>query len=470
MKELSTRYTENIEYFDAALRINENFDLVKRRILIGSDEITFYCVDGFVKGDTLQKLFLHLISLEALPHGEEAAQEFADRHIPYIELELTNSADTVLSKVLGGSVAIFGSTFEGKCILVDAKSYPQRSTAEPESDRVMRGSRDGFVETLKHNVTLIRRRIRDPNLAVVKKAIGDKSPTDVALLYINGVADPEYVHHVSEMLDNIKTTSLTMGHESLAECLIKNRWYNPFPKMRSTERPDTAAAQLLEGNVIILCDNSPEAMMLPTSIFDFLQEADDYYFPPFTGTYLRILRHLIFWLTLFLTPLWYLMVKNAAYLPPWLAFIVPTSKGEIPLLLQMLMAELAIDGLKLASMNTPNILTNSFSVVAGIILGDFAIKVGWLTPEVILYMAFVAIANFTQPSYELGYAFKFMRMLLLVLVGLFNIWGFVFGSVLIIVLIASNKTVNGKRSYLYPLIPFDRRAMIRLLTRVRKDD
>ncbi|NLK39404.1 MAG: spore germination protein [Clostridiales bacterium] len=470
MKELSANYAENIEFFDKTLRINENFDLVKRKLLVGKDELTLYCIDGFVKGDILQKMMLHFISLEQLTSGDDAAQEFADRHIPYVEIELSNSHEVVLLKVLSGSVAIFGSTFGGKCILIDAKSYPQRSTAEPESDRVMRGSRDGFVETLKHNITLIRRRIRDPNLAVMKKTVGDKSPTDLALLYINGAADPEYVNHVSKMLDNIKTVSLTMGHESLAECLIKNRWYNPFPKIRSTERPDTAAAQLLEGNVIILCDNSPEAMMLPTSIFDFLQEADDYYFPPFTGTYLRILRHLIFWLTLFLTPLWYLLIKNTALLPDWLSFIIPTAAGEIPIVIQLLMAELAIDGLKLASMNTPNILTNSLSVVAGIILGDFAVKIGWLIPEVILYMAFVAIANFTQPSYELGYAFKFMRMLLIVLVGLFNVWGFVGGTLLIITLIATNKTVNGKRSYLYPLIPFDRKALVRLLVRVRKDD
>ena len=127
--------------------------------------------------------------------------------------------------------------------------------------------------------------------------------------------------------------------------------------------------------------------------------------------------------------------------------------------------EFALDGLKLAALNTPNMLSNSLSVVGGLLLGDFAVTVGWLSPDVILYMAFVGIANFTQSSYVLGYAFKYLRILLLLLTALFDVWGFAAGCVLSLILIASNKTVNGKRSYLYPLIPFNGRALSRLLLR-----
>ena len=140
----------------------------------------------------------------------------------------------------------------------------------------------------------------------------------------------------------------------------------------------------------------------------------------------------------------------------------------MPIFLQLLLAEFVIDGLRMASMNTPDMLANSLSVVGGLILGEFAVDAGWLIPEVILYMAFVAIANFTQTSFELGYALKFMRILLLTLIAFFNVWGFVGGVTIILLLIVSNRTVNGTHSYLYPLIPFSGRALLSLFIRRQK--
>ena len=462
-------YRENLRLLDGILQPEKSFDMIKRRLVIGKNELSLYYLDGFVKDGNMQKLMQHFISLDGLPCGENAAEEFIDCNIPYVENEVTSDVDKATLLILSGGVVMVGDTFGGKVVLVDARTYPTRSVSEPESDRVMRGAREGFVETLIFNTALLRRRIRDPRLRVVYKSIGEVSKTDIAIAYIEGEADPKYVKWLSEKLDEIKTDCLPMGHQSLAESLIGKRWYNPFPKIRSTERPDTAAAQVAEGNVIILCDTSPEAMILPTSIFDFLQETGDYYFPPLTGTYLRVVRHIIFWLTLFLVPLWYLLVSNAEYVPEWLDFIIPKEQGKLPLAVQLFLVEFMIDGLKLASMNTPSMLTNSLSVVGGLILGDFAVNIGWLIPEVILYMAFVAIANFTQASYELGYAVKFMRMLLLLATVLFGIVGFASGAVLAIVLIATNSTVNRRRSYLYPLIPFDGRALLHLLFRVKKE-
>jgi len=250
--------------------------------------------------------------------------------------------------------------------------------------------------------------------------------------------------------------------------MLRQKWYNPFPKIRTTERPDTASAIILEGGIILLCDNSPEAMIFPTTIFDFLQETDDFYFPPLTGSYLRVLRHFIFWITLILTPLWYLLLMYEEFLPESLLFIVPQDPGALPIIVQLFLTEFALDGLKLASLNTPNVLSNSLSVVGGLLLGDFAITVGWLSPDVIFYMAFVAIANFTQSSYELGFAFKYLRMLTLLLTALLGIAGFAAGIIISVLLVVTNETFNGKRSYLYPLIPFNARAMARLFFRLKK--
>jgi stage V sporulation protein AF len=299
-------------------------------------------------------------------------------------------------------------------------------------------------------------------------SIGDDSKTDVVMCYMNDRADKDYVSKLAQKLKDIKTDSLVIGHESLKECLIKTRWYNPFPKIRTTERPDVAAAQLLEGSVLLVIDNSPEVMVLPVSIFDFMQESNDFYFPPLTGTYIRLVRYAVFFLTLIITPVWYLMTRYPELVPHFLQFAMPEDSGKLPIIVQLLLVEFIIDALRLASLNTPNMLNNSLSVVGGLILGDFAVDIGWLIPEVILYMAFVAIANFTQRSYELGYAIKFLRIFLLIVTGIFGFWGFCAGFVITIILVATNSTVNGKRNYLYPLIPFHGKALLSMIVRVKK--
>ena len=211
---------------------------------------------------------------------------------------------------------------------------------------------------------------------------------------------------------------------------------------------------MLEGNIIILVDNSPAAMILPSSVFDIIEEADDYYFPPITGTYLRLSRMFISLLSLMLTPIWLLLMQNPELIPSWLAFIRLSDPLNVPLIWQLLILEFAIDGLRLAAVNTPNMLTTPLSVIAGIVLGEYAVKSGWFNSETMLYMAFVTVANYSQASFELGYAFKFMRMILLVLTALFNYWGFAIGVILSVCAVVFNKTIAGK-SYIYPVIPFN---------------
>ena len=471
MRRLTSSYGENIRILDDIFNVRDNFDLIKKTLKIGRDELTLYYVDGLIKDSELSKMMTHFFSLKSLSVGSgTSALKFIETNLPYVEADVTDKIDFIVQMVLSGATVMLGSTFGESAILIDSRTYPARQTGEPEGDKVMRGARDGFVETLIFNTALIRRRIRNPKLIMKYLTVGESSRTDIVVCYMEGRADKKYVETLIMKLESIKVDSLTLGHESLAECLIRRKWYNPFPKIRYTERPDSAAAQLLEGSVIILCDNSPEAMVLPTSIFDFMQETNDFYFSPLTGTYIRLVRHLVFWLTLFLIPTWLLLIKNPESVPLWLSFVLPQETGKIPIVAQILIAEFIIDGLKMASLNTPNMLSNSLSVVGGLILGDFAVSIGWLIPEVILYMAFVAIANFTQRSYELGYAFKFLRILLTVLTALFNYWGFFAGCVISLILIATNKTVCSGRSYLYPLIPFNGRALLSLFVRVKKPD
>ncbi len=467
MRTLTNDYKENVRFFNKELRINESFDMLSKTLKLPQGELTLYYIDGFVKDTVMQKLMMNFTTVKSMP---STAGEFMKASVPYVETDVVIDVDTMIQMVMSGATLMIGTSFGNEAIIIDSRTYPARETVEPEGDRVMLGARDGFVETLIFNTALVRRRVRNPALTMSYMTIGGDSKTDVVVCYMADRADLAYVEKLKSKLSSVRTGALTVGHESLAECLIKKRWYNPFPKIRTTERPDSAAAQLMEGGVLIIIDNTPQVMVLPSTIFDFMQESNDFYFPPLTGTYIRVTRYVVFFLTLIITPVWYLLLQYPALVPSWLAFALPESTGQLPILAQLLLVEFIIDALRLASLNTPNMLNNSLSVVGGLILGDFAVSVGWLIPEVILYMSFVAIANFTQRSYELGYAIKFLRIMLLILTAIFGFWGFVAGFAVSVALVATNSTANGKRNYLYPLIPFNGKALKSLLVRVKKKD
>ena len=462
---LFTDYGRNISMLSEKLRVNESFDMIERHLTVCERDMCFFYIDGFVKDGEMLRIMQYLLSQKQIGTAEEL-----EKKIPYVEVELTQEIGKIIRAVLSGQTAVFAESFGDTAILLDLRTYPARTTEEPESDRVMQGARDGFVETLVVNTALIRRRIRDSRLTMEHFSLGGSSETDVVVCYMNGVADGETVDEIKRKISSVRPRSLTLGYQSLAETLIRSGWYNPFPKIRTTERPDTASAQLLEGSVIVLCDTSPQAMILPTSIFDYLEETDDYYFPPLTGTYLRLVRTAILLLSVVITPLWYLSLEYNEILPEVLSFLMPDDPGALPIILQLFLVELAIDGLKIASMNTPDILSNSLSVVGALILGDFAVGVGWLCEDVILYMAFVAIANFAQQNHELGYAFKFMRMMILTLVYFLGIWGFVAGILLFLFFVCTNRTLSKKHHYLYPLIPFNAKKLSHLIFRRRKQD
>lgn len=445
----------NLRVLRSRLRVDENFDIIERRLTLGGKEACFFYIDGFVKDGEMLRLMQFFLSEKKIGTAEEM-----ERRIPYVEVERTSVIGKIIRAVLAGQTVFLCESFGDEAILLDLRTYPARDTAEPESDRVMQGARDGFVETLVMNTALIRRRIRDPRLTMEHISIGGASNTDVVVCYMKGMADEGDLESIRAKLQRANPGSLTLGYQSLAELLIGKGWYNPFPKIRTTERPDTASAQLMEGSIIVLCDTSPLAMILPTSIFDYLEESGDFYFPPLVGTYMRLVRIAILLLSVVITPLWYLAVEYGAALPESLSFLIPDEPGALPIILQLFLAEVAIDGLKIASMNTPDILSNSLSVVGALILGDFAVSVGWLCEDVILYMAFVAIANFAQQNHELGYAFKFVRMITLLLVYILGVWGFILGMIIFAALVITNTTVPTSRGYLYPLMPFDGKALL----------
>ncbi len=464
MEQLSTRYDDNVRRLDDLLGAGRNCDMVARDFVIGGRRSRIWVIDGYGQDTILERMGAFWLSLR--PEQVRTLtkmQEFADRFITFSETNVTEDLEDICTSVLLGKTLFLMEGLTGGAMM-DAKGYPSRGVDEPADGKVLRGAHDGFVEAVVPNMALLRRRIRDPQLTMESHKVGGRSRTDVVLCYMEDRVDRKVLEQVREKLAGVDVHSLSMGQESLAEAIRPKQWYNPFPKIRYTERPDTAAATVMEGSVVVLVDNTPAAMLLPTTIFGFTQEANDFYFPPLVGTYLRLLRMSVMLLSLFITPTWYLLVSQPNRLPDWLVFLAKPEPCALPLLAQLLVVEFLIDLLKLACLNTPSALSNSFSMLGALIFGDFAVQAGWLTPEVLVYMAVVSISGFSQPSFELGYAVKLLRMLLLILSAIFDLWGLVGGILLIFWLVATNKTVVGP-GYLYPLIPFNGKALKRLIIR-----
>lgn len=444
-KKLSTSFEQNICYMNQTLPVKESFDIIRRDMEIGEKSAVFYYIDGFIKDEAMLKLMDSFLSVTAKDMPEDA-EGFIRKNVPYVEVDLAENFDQVIRNVLSGAAALFIDGYK-ECVIIDCRTYPARGIDEPDKDKSLRGSRDGFVETIVFNTALMRRRIRDPHLIMEMTEAGQASRTDIAICYMSDRVDNELLSNLKKRIGSLSLGDMRMNQQSLAEALFKRKWFNPFPKFKYTERPDTAAACLLEGKVVILVDNSPSAMILPTSIFDMIEEANDYYFPTLTGIYLKVTRTLITIATVFFTPLYLLFMQNTEWIPEAFQFVAVRDTVNIPLIFQFLLLEISIDGLRLAAMNTPTMLSTPLSVIAGIVMGEFSVQSGWFNSEVMLYMAFVAVANYTQPNFELGYALKFMRLMLLVLTALFNLWGFIIGCIFVLCFLAFNKTLSG-RNYL----------------------
>lgn len=458
MTAFNENYKENLEKVKTALRVGESFDIIIKKIKIADKQATLFCIDGFVKDEMLEKELEYLTKLtnDELKNTPDA-DSFLDSYITYIEASAEKDLEKFITFILSGAVGMIVEGFS-KAIIIDSRTYPARNVQEPESDKVLRGSHEGFVETVIFNTALIRRKIRNPKLTLKSFQIGSESKTDVVICYMEDAVNRKQLRILTKRLESIDVKSLAMSQESLRECVFNSQLWNPFPTVRYTERPDCAAACIYDGNIIVFTDGSPSAMIIPTSIFDFLQDINDYYFPPFIGTFIRGIRSIVFILTLLFIPVWYLITIYHESLPDSLKFLLIEEEYTVPIIVQLIIVEFVIDTLRLASLNTPSALSSSFSVVGALVLGEFAVRSGWFVSEVVLFMAFVAISNFTQPSFELGYAIKISRTVILLLCYLFKIWGLLIGVAALLVLLLSTKTLTGY-DYLYPFVPFDKKRV-----------
>ena len=332
-QEMPLTFSQMRKHLDQVLRVESSFDMLARPLEIAGKEARLYYINGFIRSEIMEEVLAFLLRLQDGQTGKTAA-EFIERNISNIDAQQETDYEKIVTGVLSGKLCLISEYFTG-AVMIEARNYPARGVQEPDDDRALRGSRDSFVETIICNTALIRRRIRDPKLTMEAIQIGKTSRTDVVLCYIEGRADEKYLKNLRSQLSKIDTDALTLGQQSLAERLVHSG-FNPFPRFRYTERPDSAAASVLEGSVLVMVDTSPAVMILPVSFFQYSQDVNDFYFPPVVGSYLRLVRLSTVFVTLFFTPLWYLLTLHPDWLPPSLALINPDDPGPIPLFLQIL--------------------------------------------------------------------------------------------------------------------------------------
>jgi stage V sporulation protein AF len=461
------KFDDYVGFFRKTLPIGQSFDVGERNVLIGGKEVYMYYVEGFFKSEVMERIFSVLFQIsKSEMEKRKNASDFIKHHLPYMQTRIEKNTDKMIQALLSGLTVIIVDGYED-AIIMDLRTYPVRSVEEPEKEKSLRGPKDGLVETILFNTAMIRRRIRDPRLVFEMYTIGTISKTDVSIGYIKGLVDEKSLDRIRDKTGKIRQDTLTVGDQSLVEAMGQSYWLNPFPKVRYTQRPDVVAAHLTEGKLVVLVDNSPTAIMIPTSIFDFLQDTDDYYFPLLTGNFLRFLRVFNMIAVVFLTPVYLLFAESELPLHPRLEFFIPDEGYAIPLFAQFLLLEFAIDALKLASLSTPNSMGMSLSVIGALILGQFAVDSGWFIPQTILCMAALALAGFTQPSIELGYALKFMRVFILIGCAILGLWGAIITVIINFIILVRTKNLVGG-SYLYPLIPFEWETLRKLLFRTRK--
>ncbi|WP_425281145.1 spore germination protein [Paenibacillus jilunlii] len=441
--------------------LNSSFDVVFREMTFGGHKAALLCISGFAKDTIIDEILKRLTYLTPENISADVLASFMSEYIPHIQVEKGDVLSESITKVLSG-MSVFFLEGEAEVIIMDTRSYPSRSPDEPSIERVVRGARDGFTETLLSNVALVRRRVRDPGLKYEMHQVGRRTRTDVCVAYIDDIVDKTQVKAVTDKIKDVNIDGIPLADKQLEEAIVGGGW-NPYPLVRYSERPDAVASHLLEGRVVIFVDTSPSVMILPTTFFDLCQHAEENRQTPFMGTYLRWVRFIGIFASLFLLPLWMLLVIHPELKPAMLEFIGPQKSAKIPLLAQFLFVELGVDLLRMAAVHTPTPLGSAMGLIAAILVGDIAVQTGLFVNEVVLYMAIAAIGMFATPSYELGLANRIVRLVLLLAVAAFQVQGFMIGTTLLIILLTTHRSYNS--SYMWPFIPFNAKAMGEIIIR-----
>lgn len=452
---------ETQKILEDKLGFGKSFDVGQREIVVMERRIQLYYITGLVDSELVVDLMTQLLLLNSLPHPNDDVFQTIHNRLVHQQVTVTDKVNDICTSVLSGLVAIIVDK-ETQAFVVDVRSYPGRGPSEPDTEKTVRGSRDGYTENIIINTALTRRRIRTGKLRNIILKVGDQSKTDVVLMYIEDIADQSMVDEVKHRIEQVKVDGLTMTDKELEE-FITGQVYNPYPLVRYTERPDVVAAHLYQGMIAIIVDTSPSVMIGPVTLFDHLTSVEEYRQTPAVGTFLRLIRYAGIIVSVFLMPTWLLFVLHPEYLPDFLNFIGPQEEGNIPIVLQVISGEIGMEFLRLASIHTPTAISSALGIVSAILIGQVAVDVGLFGPEILFYVAIGALGAFVTPSYELGLANKMFKLFIIVGTALLGLWGYIGTIVVGLIFLATMKSFG--KPYLYPLIPFNFKALLKSVIR-----
>ncbi|MEO4053280.1 spore germination protein [Solibacillus sp. CAU 1738] len=460
---LFTSLDEAERFLKAKFGVDESFDVCIKRVYIKNMKALCVYISGLVSGDTITELLSNLQFEEDEDIADEEAYFFA--HFNFYGTDKMESIEDFLLAVLSGRIGFI--TENGFCYGSEFRNYPGRNPEEPDNEKVIRGSRDGFAENIIQNVALIRRRIRSTELRFQMFQISNVGKTDVSICYLNDIVNTDHLQWVRERFKQIDHDGLTMADKSLEEWLFKQK-FHPLPFVRYSERPDIVAAHLLEGHIAIVVDTSPSVMLMPVTMFHLLQHAEEYRQAPLIGSMMRLLRYMAMILSLVLLPLWYILSTDNHLLPENLSFLGVAEPSNVPLFLQIIIADLGIEYLRIAAIHTPTPLSTAMGLIAGIIIGQIAIDVGLFSSEVVLYTAIAAIFTFAIPNYELSVSIKVFRIFILIMTAILGINGLFISLFIVFSYLCSLRPMQVP--YMWPLVPFFPKAFLRVIIRFPMSD
>lgn len=460
---LSSNHQDNVKRLGQSLGFGRAFDIDTRDLVIHDRRLTFFYAAFLIDTNQIGSIISGLLNFNEdslLPNAKFIHQVINNLSANNVTLEKTLSGCS--KAVLNGFLVILVEQ-SLEALVIDTRKYPGRNIGEPDNERVVRGSRDGMTETLSINLALIRRRIKTGDLCTILYRIGSLSKTDVVLVYLKSKVNPKVLATIEKRLEEVDVTELSMSDKALEELIIEHP-FSPFPLVRYTERPDTVAAHLYQGMFALLVDTSPSAILGPVSVFDHMTHAEEYRQNPLSGTYLRLLRYVGILLSFLLMPLWFSIIEYKEFFPAFFQPLLVYDSSRFVVFLQIVLAEVGIELLRMASIHTPNSLSTSMGLIAGILIGEIAISVGLFTEVIVLLGAISAIGSYITPSYELSLANKIVKLLLLLVIFFFELPGLLIGLGLIFLYLARLKSFG--QPYLYPLLPFKGKELLKYLVRV----
>lgn len=452
--------SKSVEVNEAYLKeqFNHCSDIVIRSFMLRDEtKLILVYLDGMTRLQSVEDNILKPLIFSGLPQGidriQSLAEMFRSEWIPLTDVKTDKSLDDLVNHILKGSLGILVDG-EASALIAQVQGYETRGIQEPQKESTLRGSKEGFVENIRTNTTLIRRRIIHPLLKMESFTIGKYTQTEVILTYMKGLADEKVLSEVREKLGKIELDGVI--DSAYIEEWLENSSFSIFSQIQNTERPDIVTASLLDGKVALITNGTPFALILPITLWSGLQSADDY-FERFVFVILnRMIRYSMTFIS-FALPAIYVSLStfHPEMIPSNLMIGIATAResSPFPTVIEVFLMMFIFDGLQEAGVHLPNQLGPVVSIIGALVIGQAAVEAGIISTPIIIVISLTGIAAYTIPRYSATLPFRLIRYLMLFITGLLGFVGFAFGIIFLLIHLVSLESFG--TPYLSPVAPFD---------------